>query len=425
MLLKDTVIVSETNQEYRIMSLVSSGTGQGDIYKVSCEGQEYALKLFYAGESDLMRQQIQVLMKRGKACPEYVHPLDILSIEGRLGYIMEYIPDTYLSGSILYNGVERDGYREELPFHVKLSVLHSLAEALSVLYNANLAMMDLKFDNLKINPNDWSIKILDTDTVVSSNDGKSLIEGTVGFMPPLTMKREETPTKYNDSYALAVIIFMSLLGSHPLMGRMGETPQKCDIETYLFAENPVYVWHPTDKRNRPTEECFITENKLRKYPKDFLVAMERTFVDGLYIKERRTTPDEWCDILQKVYESSYCCVECGEEQFFGQDSACVCDSCGLELVKPLLIVGDQRVPLFVGTSVSSCALWSSSSAEDSFVMITSTRYKGKVGLLVKVDPIKLIFSDNQIIEFTKGKVVPLFTNATYEYHNKKFIIQEG
>ena len=152
MLLKDTVIVSESNQEYIIMSLISSGTGQGDIYKVSCEGQEYALKLFYARESDLMRQQIQVLMKRGKACPEYVHPLDILSIEGRLGYIMEYIPDTYLSGSILYNGVERDGYREELPFHLKLSVLHSLAEALSVLYNANLAMMDLKFDNLKSIP---------------------------------------------------------------------------------------------------------------------------------------------------------------------------------------------------------------------------------------------------------------------------------
>ena len=425
MLLKDTIIVSETDHEYKIMSLISSGTGQGDIYKVSCDGHEFALKLFYAGESDLMRRQIQVLMKRGKACPAYVHPLDILSVEGRLGYIMEYIPDTYLSGSVLYNGVERDGYREELPFHVKISVLHSLAEALAILYNANLAMMDLKFDNLKINPNDWSIKILDTDTVVSSKDGNCLIEGTVGFMPPLTMKRKETPTKYNDSFALAVMIFMTLLGSHPLMGKMGETQQNCDIETYMFAENPIYVWHPTDERNRPTEECFVTENKLRKYPKDFLAAMERTFADGLYRKERRTTPNEWCDILQKVYESSYCCVECGEEQFFGQDNACVCDACGLELVKPLLIVGDQRMPLFMGACVSSCALWSSTNVEDSFAEITSTGYKGKVGLLVKADPIKLIFSDDQIIEFTKGKVAPLFTNAAYEYHNKKFIVQEG
>ena len=81
--------------------------------------------------------------------------------------------------------------------------------------------------------------------------------------------------------------------------------------------------------------------------------------------------------------------------------------------------------MFVGNSVSSCALWSPSDSEDSFIMVTSSGYKGKVGLLVKEDPIKLIFSDNQIIEFNKGKVVPLFMNATYEYHNKKIIIQEG
>ena len=424
MLLKDTVLLSETNQEYRIVSLISSGTGQGDIYKVACDGREYALKLFYDGESDLMRQQIQVLMKRGKACPEYVHPLDIVSAEGRLGYIMEYIPDTYLSGSVLYNGVENNGYREELPFHIKLSVLHSLSEALSILYNANLAMMDLKFDNLKINPEDWSIKILDTDTIVSSKDGKSLIEGTVGFMPPLTMKREETPTKYNDSYALAVIIFMSLLGSHPLMGQMGEIPQSCDIETYLFAENPIYVWHPTDKRNRPTADTQVTENKLMKYPKVFLDAMEKTFVAGLYQKENRTSPIEWCEILQKVYDDSYCCLECGEEQFF-ENSIHYCDSCDAKLVKPLRIVGDHSVPIFMGSVVSSSDLWETSTVQDSFVTITATRYKGKAGLLVKADVVKLILPNDQTVEFSKGKVVPLFTNATYEYHNKKFIIQEG
>ena len=424
MLLKDMILLSETNKEYKIVSLVSSGTGQGDIYKVNCDGQEYALKLFYDGESDLMRQQIQVLMKRGKACPEYVHPLDIVSVDGRLGYIMEYIPDTYLSGSVLYNGVDNNGYREELPFHIKLSVLHSLSEALSILYNANLAMMDLKFDNLKINPDNWSIKILDTDTVVSSKDGKSLIEGTVGFMPPLTMKREEIPTKYNDSYALAVIIFMSLLGSHPLMGQMGDVPQTCDIETYLFSENPIYVWHPTDKRNRPTFDTQVTENKLLKYPKAFLDAMEKTFVDGLYQKEKRTSPTEWCEILKKVYDSSYCCMECGEEQFFDNNKH-YCDSCDAKLVKPLLIVGDRSVPIFMGSVVSSCDLWSSSVAQDSFITIANTRYKGKAGLLVKGDAIKLMLSDNQVVEFSKGKVVPLFTNATYEYHNKKFIIQEG
>lgn len=426
MLQKDMILISESKRKYRVESLISSGTGQGDVYKVTCGGQTYALKLFFAAESDLMRQQIQVLIKRGQACPEYVHPLDILSAEGRIGYVMEYIPDNYLSGSVLFNGIEDDGRREELPFHIKLSVLYNLSKALSVLYNANLAMMDLKFDNLKINPDDWSIKILDTDTIVGSNETKSLIEGTVGFMPPLTMKRVEIPTKFNDSFALAVIIFMTLLGSHPLMGKQGEIQQKdCDIETYLFADCPIYVWHPTDDRNRPTAENRATEEKLLKYPKAFLKSMEKTFVEGLYDKEKRTTPDEWCEVLQEIYQNSYCCMECGEEQFFTDCEKVVCDCCGAELTKPLLLCGEKSHPAFFETTISLEDLWDAAPKQNAFARITATNYHGKCGLLVLADPIKLDLGENQIIEYSKGKIAPMFLNATYEYHNKKFMIQEG
>ena len=100
MLVRDRVLVSESEKEYTVFSLISSGTGQGDIYKVACGDEIFALKLFYEGESDLMRDQMQVLMKRGKACPAYVHPLDTLSVDGRLGYIMEYIPDSIIPFSI-------------------------------------------------------------------------------------------------------------------------------------------------------------------------------------------------------------------------------------------------------------------------------------------------------------------------------------
>ena len=424
MLEKDTLLVAESGQEYRVLSLISSGTGQGDIYKVSRDDGEYALKLFYAGEEDRMRRQILTLMKRGKACPAYVHPLDILSAEGRLGYVMELIPDDYLPGSVLYNGVENEGRFEELPFHVKLTVLHGLAEALSILYNADLALLDLKFDNLKIHPEDQSVKILDTDTVICSNDDGAMIEGTVGFMPPLTMKGQETPTRYNDSFALAVIIFMTLMGSHPLIGQLGDQPHDGDLETYLFAEDPVYIWHPTDTRNRPTPECYRTECKLMKYPKVFLDAMEDTFVAGLYDRENRTPPDRWCEILEQVYDRSYCCMECGEEQFF-DSPACVCDACGLELIKPLLAVGDRSLPLFLETEISSAELWDQATVSEPFATVATTRYKGKLGLKVRKDPIKVIFPDGLTVEFPEGKVAPLFMNATYEYHNKKFTLQEG
>ena len=278
---------------------------------------------------------------------------------------------------------------------------------------------------MKINPEDWSIRILDTDTVVGSDDGSSVIEGTVGFMPPLTMRREESPNKHNDSYALAIMIFMSLLGCHPLMGAMWDQPQHCDIETYCFAENPIYIHHPTDRRNRPTEENERTVSKLEKYPERFLRAMERAFVDGLYDREKRPSPSEWSEILQELYDGSFCCMECGEEHFLVNREMTVCDACFSPLVKPLFIKGSRAIPLFLGTEISAAELWEDSTETKPFVKVAVTRYRGKYGLSAEADPVKLTFPNGDAVTFSKGKTVPLFTNAVYEYQNRDFTIQEG
>ncbi len=427
MLSRDQILTSESGRVYTVSALISSGTAQGDIYRVSSGGTEYALKLFHDGEENQVRAQIQALMRRGQACAAYVHPLDILCVDGRLGYTMEYIPDTYLSGSVLYNGVEEDGRRVALPYHIKMSVLYNLSEALAVLYNANLALMDLKFDNLKIHPETYDIKILDTDTVVKSEEGHALVAGTVGFMPPLTMRMQETPGKYNDSFALAVIIFMTLLGSHPFVGKRGDEPLppgSTDVENYLFCEHPVYVAHPTDESNRPSAESFCTASKLKKYPAVFTRAMEQTFVDGLFCREARTSPIAWCDILKETYDASYCCAMCGEEHFFGSHET-VCDGCGERLQKPLLAVGERTLPLYFGCPIHAADLWSGVGDRPPFCRVETTPYAGKYGLFVENDPITLAFSDGESIVFAKGKIVPLFLGATYVYQNKYFTLKEG
>lgn len=423
MLNKNTVVHSESGTEYKVDSLISSGTGQGDVYKVIADGSEYAMKLFYGGDEEKMLEQIRVLMKRGKACPAYVHPLDIVRIDGRIGYVMEYVPDSFLPGSALYNGIERDGVREELPFHTKLSVLYNLAEAISVLYHAGLAMLDLKFDNLKINPEDCSVKIIDTDTIVSTN-GKSIIEGTVGFMPPLTMLQKEVPSKYNDSYALAVIIFMTLIGNHPLMGKAGDVPHDSDMETYLFAEHPVYVAHPTDDSNCPSEDDVSVIDKLAKYPQPFLEGMEKTFVDGLFDQEKRTAPDAWCVILQQVYDQSFCCSECGEEQFYTDKASHTCSCCGNPIIKPLWLRGEKGIPLFLGGSITDDDLWNGIAKPQVIMKVTASPYNMKCGLSIERGKLTVRFPGGNEVVFDKGKLAPLFMNAEYEYEQKHFRTEE-
>lgn len=244
-------------------------------------------------------------------------------------------------------------------------------------------------------------------------------------MPPLTMLRKETPTKYNDYFALAVIIFMTLVGSHPLLGRAGDRVTNCDSETYMLAEHPVYVWHPNDDSNRPAEDDYITEIKLTKYPDVFLSAMKRTFVDGLFEKENRTSPEEWCEILRNIYESSYCCTECGEEHFIVQSSdRSRCDICGSELIKPLFAVGDKAIPLFLGNNITDGDLWNDVSHSKNFCKVSNTAYSGKYGLMVESGAIKLKLPDGSSIEFNKGKIVPLFLDGIYEYNTKEFTLME-
>lgn len=422
MLKSDYVITSESGIGYAVIDMISTGTGQGDVYRVSHDGKVYAMKILHEADSNNV-EQIRRQMQRGKVCDELVTPIDIIDDGKNVGYIMEYITENYLPGSILFNGVQDKDGKTELPFSIKIAALYNISKILSYLFGADLAVTDVKFDNCKVDPTNGDVKIFDTDTVIRSENGESVVEGTLGFMPPLTMLGKEKPDKYNDCFALGVMIFMTLLGSHPLMGRLADKIDDMDIETYLFAKRPVYVWHPTNDSNRPDEDNILTAQKLMKYPGAFIKAMESTFVDGLYRKEKRTTPAKWCEVLTEIYAESYCCEECGEEQFFSDDST-ECCYCGSKLKKPLCIKGDRGVPMFLGNTVSEQDLWGGGGSKKPLLKIVATPYSGKYGLLCQNETVWLEFDDNQVVEFQKGKVFPIFLNGTYKIGTKKFTVTE-
>lgn len=67
-LYKGTKIVGEKGNVYHIDSVISVGTGQGDIYKVCNDRKEiFAFKLFHTGNPKKIRRQIERLMQRGQA----------------------------------------------------------------------------------------------------------------------------------------------------------------------------------------------------------------------------------------------------------------------------------------------------------------------------------------------------------------------
>ena len=151
-------VLSEDGQhEFTVDCLIHTGSGQGDIYKVHAGKDVYAMKLFHTGKVKRIRRQIENLSRRGKASSAFVHPLYIVKVGEAIGYVMEYVSDDlYDDGSILFSGIEVDDgqgniIRMELPFNQKIAIMYNIAEAIKILYEADIALMELKFENIKIN----------------------------------------------------------------------------------------------------------------------------------------------------------------------------------------------------------------------------------------------------------------------------------
>lgn len=425
----DKIRTEDGSKEFVIDSLIHTGSGQGDIYKVHNDKDVYALKLFHTGDYKKLRRQIERLQKRGRASSAFVHPLYVVRTDDRIGYVMEYVAgEHYKDASILFNGVETamaDGsvVRLELPFHQKLAILDSIIRALMIPFGADIVIADVKFENIKVNVNDFSVKILDTDTAVGGGK-RPMVSGTVGFMEPLVMRGEKIPDKYSDAYSLAVMIWMTLISGHPLRGRRYYEPCNQNVDTYTFATNPVYVYHRKDASNRPSDSDKRVIERMKKYPKYFLDAMHKTFVDGLFEGEKRVEPREWLEIIERLYEDHFICKYCGEEHFFCSVER-VCHICGTPLEPPIKLVcvgsGLPGVHLFNGAEVWSTDVMDEQAGYQLFAVVVSD-YDKKYGLRCTGSQTVTLELKNGIVrDFERGDVIPIFLDAKMRVG--KYILQ--
>ncbi len=427
-LYKGLKFTGSSGNVYTVESVISIGTGQGDVYKVhNARMEKFAFKLFHKGNVNALQKQIDLLIKRGQACEAFVTPIETVHLNGRIGYVMEYVGKEYLSAGALFNGVRESGRAVSLNFYDKLALLGEIVDALCVLNSANLGIMDVKFENIKIDLENRRVKILDTDTIVYSKD-KSVVLGTIGFMPPLTMIGQEKPNRFNDVYAVAVMIFMTLIGIHPLDGKRRN--QKCNenIDTYLFGTHPVYVFHPQDASNRPIAQDSYGRNqqialdKMKKYPDYFKNAMQKTFVDGLFDGSKRTSMKQWSEILANLYRDSFICENCGEEYFLlGKEKEC--SVCLKELQKPIALKGERSIHLFNGMTVFSDDIWQTTNHYPVFRVVV-TEYDGRYGLEnLSAGEAILKLKDGSVREFLRGENFPIFLDGEITVENKtvKFI----
>ena len=202
------------------------------------------------------------------------------------------------------------------------------------------------------------------------------------------------PDVHSDRFSLAVILFMALCLGNPYEGeRLKEYPimdEQAEFE--MYGERPVFIYHKTDKSNRPIRGYHASV--LRRWPLMPIYVKEafhRTFVEGLSERENgRTTELEWLRILTRYRDELVSCA-CGYQYAYGLFERFPLSACPLckqenQGAYCVLAVGKSRIVLEPGKKLYSHHLdkYSSAYNEEAGEIIQSKRNPALWGLRLHV-----------------------------------------
>ncbi|MBR6707556.1 MAG: protein kinase [Clostridia bacterium] len=351
MLENDTELVSESGNRYRVLSMIGAG-GQGEVYKAELNGRLYALKWYYPETATQTQWRIlEALIAKGAPDATFLWPLEGIrgKTGGSYGYIMPLRPERF-------KGVVQMMKRQAEPsFATLCRAAYNLTKGYERLHKEGWSYRDISFGNVMFDPDNGDIMICDNDNA-SPNDRKEdiAVYGTPRFMAPEIVTGKAMPSRNTDIYSLSVLLFYMFMLGHPLDGELEAKVHCMDPRAMyrLYGTNPVFVFDPADKSNRPVKG--LHDNVLIYwdiYPQVIRDLFTRAFTEGLTQPNRRVTESEWMDAFANLMTGIIPCPSCGAEVFFDENKTAmgvphVCWKCGRSLQYPVsLVSGKTRVLL--------------------------------------------------------------------------------
>ncbi len=296
---KDTLQAISLKETVTVDNLISSG-GQGEVYRVTVGGSEYALKWYYPNcSTPEQRKIIENVLQRVRARPNlaqdsrFVFPIDLVedSQWKRFGYLMPLlIGKQFPSVNDMMIG------KVKPPFSVRCEVAYQLADAFQKLHTSGMVYADISFKNIHFHPQTGEIRIIDNDNVALDGE-EVMIAGTPKFKAPELVRGDlRTPTVATDKYALAIFLFYIFFQAHPLEGEKEANIIIFDLaaQRKLYGKEPVFIYDPNDLSNRPIPDFHDSAIFYWKlYPQWFKEVFVRAFTEGLNNANKRIEPSEW------------------------------------------------------------------------------------------------------------------------------------
>ncbi len=161
-----------------------------------------------------------------------------LQLEGTTAYlIMEYVDGMSLSQFLKL-------FDDELTLDMMAAVLRDVADALRVAHKNKVLHLDIKPDNILIN-SEGVVKVTDFGMAAlpDASGATHAQGGTIGYMPPEQMRKENLDERC-DEWALAVVIYVMLAGENPFKAKNIKESLRATKNAELTA--PSVFWDALD-----------------------------------------------------------------------------------------------------------------------------------------------------------------------------------
>ena len=251
-------VLKGIKSQYTIVKRLKEGS-QGGVYRaVDMNKKDWAIKWYWKFDKD-QKQRIDdlyaefcqgklVAVQNLREC-EFVFPKDKLQNSESFGYVME-LQD--LSKCVNHENIMYAEKPIDYMTIIQLSI--NLCKGFDKLHTIGHCYKDINKGNVFFNLNTNKVTIIDVDNIrFEGANEESAVIGTPGFIAPEIIRKEASPDKYADRFAVSVILFILWCRTEPFCGIKEALYDGKNILNDLYA-NPVFIFDPIDKSNSAEQD---------------------------------------------------------------------------------------------------------------------------------------------------------------------------
>lgn len=387
-------IKTVSNDTLTVKEFLASG-GQGEVYKVTYQGEEKALKWykksFLDGNKNIQAfyDNLRTNINKGKPSDEFLWPIDITEWKNNgndsFGYIMNLRPPEYYDiPKFILGKANFNSYRKIID-----TCLH-IIEAYRKLHNMGYSYQDLNDGNFFINPEKGRVLICDNDNVAPNGTEMGII-GKPRYLAPEVVLEKTKPNTQTDIFSMSIILYILFCNNHPLEGKRSLVPGLSpELQRKLYGSEAYFMMDPDPKNpNKPVPKVHKNSITFWKCLPDYIrdIFLNAFSQDSIKNPNRRPSEINWLKVLTR-FRSEIIDCSCGNEVFTKNGESCKCELCGKKIQVPFkLVLRDYAIPAIKNSRIYKCQLGVSNHALDPVASIVPTKDTGELHIWNKTKDI--------------------------------------